>query len=457
MKKFLLFLVLLFPIALNAQKLEGKWYSSFTVMGTSMRMNLKVTMSPELEVQISNPDMKDAKLNCNKATLDNDAFYFEVQSIGLEFNGTLSGDSIEGEMQQSGLRWDVTFKREEQEMALVNRPQEPKPPFPYSTDSLQIENGYILLGATLVLPENFNKSTPIVILTSGSGPQNRDCEIAGHKPFWVIADHLARNNIASIRFDDRGTGTSTGNYNEASLEDLASDVETIARHVRKKLKYKKNALGLMGHSEGGMHTIIAATNYKKIDFLIQLASTGTSGKQVLIQQQYDIPKAAGGSEELSTWNRDVYAGMVDIVLRLEQAEASDSLTQFLSSMYDSAPTDFDKTTTQRLQFIMGNIQFVNNPWMRQFLTFTTSDYFDALEKRELPILAIHGEKDIQVAPESNSAGFDDYEYAELEIIQGLNHLMQSCNDCTIQEYGALEETISPTVLHFMSDWIQELH
>ena len=453
----LLILFLLLPLSNYAQKFEGKWYSSFTVMGTSMRMNLDVTESPEVKVLISNPDVPALKQECNEVTIDGNDFYFELESFGLDFNGSLYGDSIRGEMQQHGVKWMVTFTREEQKPKVVNRPQEPKPPFDYTIDSLQIENGDISLGATLILPKDFNENTPIIILSSGSGAQDRDCHIAGHKPFWVIADHMARQKIATIRFDDRGQGTSTGKFQEATLMDFGSDVEAIARHVRKKLKFKKNPLGMLGHSEGGMHTLIAANNYKKIDFLVQMATVGTNGMDVLVQQQYDIPKASGESHELSEWNKFLYVGMCNIVLQYPQDIASDSLTAYVGNKYDNAPEEFNKSGATRLQFIIGNIMFMNNLWMREFLLFETENYLPKLAKQGTPILTVHGEKDIQVAPESNSAGFSGYPYAQREIMPEVNHLMQHCKNCSMQEYGTLEETISSNVLYLISDWVRELY
>jgi len=453
MKGLVIFLILLFPISVFAQEFEGKWYTSFTVVGTSMRMNLEVTTSPELKVMVINPDMPGTQLECSEASIDGANFYFELKALGLDFNGMKEGDSIRGEMQQHGMKWDVNFTRKVPEMAVVNRPQEPKPPFNYSIDSVQIQNGDVSLGATITLPLNFNQSTPILILVSGSGPQNRDCLIGGHKPFWVIADHLARNNIACVRFDDRGTGSSTGNYNEASLLNLASDAEAVARFVRKKLKYKKNPLGMLGHSEGGMHALIAANNYKKFDFHVQMATVGRNGMDVLVEQQFDIPKASGASDALCEWNKFLYVGMCNIVLEFPQDIATDSLTAFLGDAYKNAPEDYDKSSASRLQFIMGNIMFMNNQWMREFLQFETAHYY---EKLDAPLLAIHGEKDVQVEPNANSSGFKEYKKAELKIMPGLNHLMQHCEDCSMQEYSTLEETISKDVLKLISDWILEL-
>lgn len=421
-----------------------------------MRMNLEVTESPELKVIIKNPDMTNFEIAADKATIDSTRFYFQLAQLQLDFNGTLENGLIKGEMQQHGMKWEVIFSREVQEKVVLKRPQEPKPPFNYTTDSLQIENGDIELGATLTLPQNFNASTPILILASGSGPQNRDNEITGHKSFWVIADHLARNNIATVRFDDRGTGSSTGVQEQANLMEFASDVEAVARYVRKHLKYKKNPLGILGHSEGGMHALIAANNFKKVDFHIQMATVGTNGKDVLIQQQYEIPKASGASEVLSEWNRTMYKDMCAIILKHPQDIATDSLTELLGDTYDNAPDDYDKRSTSRLQFILGNIVFMNNDWMRQFVQFEASEYLCKLEKKKVPLLAIHGGKDVQVSPEINSKGFSEYAYADLHIMEGLNHLMQSCNTCSYEEYGDLEETISPSVLNLITTWIQEL-
>lgn len=451
MKKFL-FLLLLVP-TLSMAQFEGDWYTSFAIMGSAMRMQLDIEETPELKVILINPDME-GSVECDEANIEGTELTFKWSVRNLSFKGVLEEGVISGEMTQSGFSWDVTFTREMQEIIVVSRWQEPKAPFPYSSDSVQIENGDITLGATLVLPEGFNNSTPIVVLVSGSGPQNRNCEIAGHEPFWVIADHFARNGIASLRFDDRGTGTSAGSAAETTLTDFGSDAEACAVYLRKTKKFKKNPLGLAGHSEGGMHTLLAATSYKKIDFLIQLATVGTNGRDVLVTQQYDIPKAAGQSEELCKWSQSLYRGMVEIVMNNAQESAVTSLQELLGEAYDNAPESYDKSATTRVQFIMGNIAFINNQWMREFLAFETKDY---LNKIDLPILTIHGGKDIQVAAESNSNGFADYENSSRHILPDLNHLLQPCEVCDINEYGVIDTTISPEVLKLMTDWILDLN
>ena len=449
--KHLTFLLAFSPLFALAQ-FEGNWYSSFTVMGNAMRMQLDVSESPT-KVILINPD-QEMSVTCDEAFIIEDSLTFRWKARGLFFEGALENGTIIGTMSQSGFTWEVKFTRELQEKRVVARWQTPEAPFLYSSDSIIIKSGGVQLGATLLLPKGFDSSTPIVILASGSGPQNRDCELAGHKPFWVIADHLARNGIASLRFDDRGTGKSTGDYNKATLMDLASDVESCARYLRKKRKFKKNPLGAIGHSEGGMHVLIAAKEYKEIDYLVQLATVGLSGKYVLVKQQYDIPKAAGQPEAVCQWNQAVYQHMASIISAYPKNIASDSLQAYLGRAYDNAPESFDKSLSNRASFIISNISFMNNVWMRQFIAFDASDY---LKDLDIPILALHAEKDIQVSASENSASFEAYPNATTQVLPGLNHLFQPCSKCTIEEYGEIETTFSPEALTILTDWIQNLH
>jgi alpha/beta superfamily hydrolase len=298
-----------------------------------------------------------------------------------------------------------------------------------------------------------------VVLASGSGPQDRNCEILGHKPFLVIADHLAKNGIATLRFDDRGTGKSSGNFQEATLEDFASDVLACVAYIQKDPSLKDRVkIGLAGHSEGGMHVLMAAKKNKKIEFVIELASVGTSGKDVLIEQQYLIPLKNGGSQEHADWNKKLYTGMTRIVLKYNQEKAQDPLTNFLDSMYQIAPKEV-KEQSNIFNFKIGMNMFMNTTWMRQFLAFETADY---LKKLKIPVLVINGSEDIQVPGLEAQEGFEKHLspkskiVSNLALLGGLNHLFQTCTTCSIYEYGELEETISITVLNMMTEWIKGL-
>ncbi len=386
---------------------------------------------------------------------------FSYQKIGLSFKGKYhrDGDTLMGVMSQSDVRWTVVFRREMLEIAKINRPQEPVPPFDYPIEEVLIKNGDIVLGATLTLPKDQSHPFPIVVLASGSGAQDRNCEIMGHKSFWVIADFLAQNGIGCLRFDDRGVGKSTGVFATASLLDFGSDVSACVNFLAEDERFHDCPLGIVGHSEGGMHALIAAKKNKSVEFVIELASVGTSGKNVLIEQQYLIPLAAGKDTAYATWNRDVYAGLSEIIARYPQNKASDRIAEFLDTMYQIAPSDF-KSAANIMNFKVGLNVFLNNDWGRQFITFDTKKY---LKKLKIPILAINGSMDIQVPPYPSQQGFSSLfakqtrSTSEAAIIEGLNHLFQRCERCDIMEYGDLEETFSPVVLQKMREWIYGLY
>jgi pimeloyl-ACP methyl ester carboxylesterase len=452
---------LLFPIMLSAQ-IDGIWHAAFTVMGTTHRMDLAVRNQPgDQQVLLSDPDSEKLKdIKTDKVVLTDSTISFHYTKIGLSFKGSYypKGDSIHGVMTQMDVKWAATFHREVQEKIVVKRPQEPKPPFAYPVQEIMIQNGDIQLGATLTLPKNAGDNFPIVVLASGSGPQDRDCNILGHKSFLVIADYFARNGIGCLRFDDRGTGKSGGVYNQASLKDFASDVKACVSYLSADPRFKDNPIGIAGHSEGGMHALMAASKNKNVRFIIELASVGTTGRDVLVEQQYIIPKSNGKSEEYAAWNRDLYAGICEILAQYNSEKVVDPLNAFLDKHYEKAPEEF-KEGNNVMNFKLGMHIFLNNQWGREFIAYNAKDY---LKKSKVPILAINGAQDIQVPPVSNSKGFEDNfskrsrPNSKAVIVPGLNHLLQPCTSCTIMEYGEIDQTFSEDVLNLMRDWIKGL-
>lgn len=462
MIRYIKYLLIFLPFAAFTQ-IDGQWHTSFSVMGITERMDLNISNFPsDPIVTLSDPDeetFKDVKMEMVFVT--DSSLSFSWSKIRLSFKGKYykNGDSIQGVMSQSDVKWGATFTRFEQAKIIVKRPQEPKAPFAYPVEEFLIKNGEITLGATLTLPKNAGENFPIVVLVSGSGAQDRNCELLGHKPFLVIADYLARNGIGCLRFDDRGVGKSTGNYQQASLLDFASDVKACVSFLANDVRFKNNPIGIAGHSEGGMHTMIAAKKNKDVKFIIELASVGTSGRDVLVEQQYLIPLKNGKSEEYAKWNRDLYAGMCDIISKNAKEKATEELTVFLDKMYESAPEEY-KQTTNAFNFKIGMNMFLNNDWGRQFIAFEAADY---LKKIKVPILAINGSQDIQVPPLTNQEGFaknfskKSKANSKAFVVDGMNHLFQTCNSCSVYEYGELEETFSEQVLIMMRDWIKEVN
>ncbi len=458
MKKLILSaLIGIFTFSGNCQ-LFGEWHSSFIVMGISTRLSM--TIEEDSTIKLSSPDEEFPVANMKRIRIKDDSIKFEWSALNLKFSGKYSPSEevIIGEMRQAGISWETVFTRELQEKLIVNRPQAVPDSVSYYTEDIEVKNGEVILGATLSLPDGHDISTPIVILASGSGPQKRDCELVGHKPFKVIADHFARSGIGCLRFDDRGMGSSGGEFSKATLSDFASDINACFNHLKKN-GYAKNPVGVAGHSEGGMHALIAASKNKDLAFVIELASVGTSGMDILIEQQYLIPLQAGKTEEYAEFNRRAFNDACEIITTVDEGEAGDSLSNHLASIYDEAPDDY-KAETNKFIFIMNINNLLNNDWGREFLQFHADTY---LKQLKVPMLTVNGEKDIQVPGNSNYEAFQNFKYTSKAkkqnkyiLADGLNHLMQHCTTCTIEEYGEIEETFSIDVLEAITEWILNL-
>lgn len=455
--KFLLLFIVL-PTILSAQ-IEGLWHTSFTVLGMSKQLDLKIdTLHETLSANFWEPDAKSPrKIRLDTIYFQNDTLRFNWMAGRLNFVGKyyLQGDSISGTFEQSGIRWNSNFTKTIQAKKEIIRPQEPQSPFDYTIQEIKCANGDVTLAGTLTLPKNSTINYPIVVLASGSGPQNRDCEILGHKPFWVIANYLAKNGVGCLRFDDRGIGESTGSYSKATLVDFGNDLNSCVTSLLSDPRFKNHPIGVVGHSEGGMHALMAAQKNKQIAFVIELASVGTSGADVLIQQQYLIPKKSGASEELALWNKGIYEGACAILRNYKGNKRTKKLDDFLNNEYDNAPTEFKESSTL-LSFKLAIQLLLNNDWGSEFIQFKTKDY---LKKIEVPILVINGSEDIQVPAKQSQEGFRNYfskaskSQSKIILMEGLNHLFQTCKRCTVDEYGEIEETFSENALQEMILWI----
>lgn len=447
----------LFSFTGNSQ-LFGEWYSSFIVMGMSTRLSM--TIEEDSTIKLSSPDEEFPAANMNRIKIKGDSIKFQWSALNLKFAGKYeqSEEAITGVMHQAGISWETIFTRELQEKLTVKRPQEVPDSVNYYTEDVEVENGEIILGATLSLPDGHDTSTPVVILASGSGPQNRDCELVGHKPFKVIADHFARNGVGCFRFDDRGMGSSGGEFSKATLSDFASDINACFNYLKEN-GYSMNPVGVAGHSEGGMHALIATSKNKNLAFVLELASVGTNGKDILIEQQYLIPLQAGKSEAYAAFNRKAFSDACEIITTIDEGSAGDSLSSHLAQIYDSAPDDY-KAETNKFIFIMNINNLLNNDWGREFLHYNAETY---LRQLNVPMLTVNGEMDIQVPGQSNYDAFRNFKYTSKAkkqnsyiLADGLNHLMQHCTTCTIEEYGEIEETFSIDILEAMTEWIKNL-
>ena len=444
-------------LTLHSQ-IQGTWHSNFQVAGKSLLMDLQIEgVGRDGAVVVSIPDQpKLQPQTMEDFALFSDSLWFSWKMIGLTYAAKLQGDSLVGTMAQSGLTWKAVFYKEVQTIKEVQgKMQDPKAPFPYLEKEIEISTAKkIKISGNFILPELEKSSAfPLVIMVSGSGAQDRDCEMLGHKPFWVLADHLGRNGIASYRYDDRGVGESGGKFESATQVDFANDLVAVIQYFNE--VYPKAQMYIYGHSEGGMTALRAAVQTNKIAGIIEAASVGTSGAQVLMDQQYLIPEAMGFSKEECLWNQRLYQKGAEIALNSTNATFTKAYKEWLTQAWDSIPSKLlDGTTQEELQIQM--TAFFNKDWARQFLAFESKTY---LAQLNLPFLVINGGKDVQVPALSNQEGFKKAMSAisigksTFYVLEGANHLFQQCKECNLSEYASLEQTLDPQIMTWVTSWI----
>lgn len=342
-----------------------------------------------------------------------------------------------------------------------NRPQTPTEPFPYLSEPFQFDNEAvdITLHGTLTLPDG-DGPFPAAILISGSGPTDRDETIFDHKIFLVIADHLTRQGIAVLRYDDRGVGQSEGNHYNATSMDLADDTYAAFLALAKHGKIDAKHIGLIGHSEGGMIAPIVASKTPAVDYAVLLAGPGVPIDELMAEQNRQVYKSKGLSDNELGRNEIFNKSLYNIFDNERPvAELYDTLLPFIHSYYESIPVEHQSLFSPSKEvFYMAIVGGLSSPWFRYFLQFDPESY---LEKTKCPILAVNGSKDIQVISSQNLGGLEEaltkvgHKDFTVREYPDLNHLFQHCTACTVQEYAELEESFSEEVLSDVARWILE--
>jgi uncharacterized protein len=440
------------------QDISGSWYGILKFSGVQLRLKFNVTHAADgYSATMDSPDQNVAGIVVTKTTFQESVVRFEVVSAGIQFEGKLyPGDSIPGTFKQGSHEIPLTLMRGE--FVRANRPQEPVKPYPYYTEDVQFENksGNFVLAGTLTMPSKTGVF-PAVILITGSGPQNRDEELMGHKPFLVIADYLTRNGIAVLRVDDRGTYESKGDFKSATSMDFSTDVEAALNFMLTRKEIDKSKIGLIGHSEGGMIAPMVAVRRKEVSFIVLLAGPGISGKQILVSQEALIERASGEREDVIRDLTSVDNAAYDLVAG---SQNPDTLKIRLTAYYRDklkADSTFARTAgADQEQYVAAQVKELASPWMKYFIQY---DPALTLERVKCPVLALDGSKDLQVPPEIDLAaiktavekgGNKDVTVVELP---NLNHLFQECKTGSPTEYAEIEQTFSPLALDEMTKWI----
>lgn len=435
----------------------GNWQGTLTAGALRLRLAFTVTRDSAgaLRGTMISIDQGNQSIPANFSA-HGDTLKVAIPLIQGSYTGVLNAtrDSLKGTFAQ-GMPVPLDLGRVSA-LTVLARPQEPKPPFPYKTEDVSVESvPGVRLAGTVTIPQGTGPF-PAVVLVSGSGPQDRDEALIGHKPFLVLADYLARRGIASLRYDDRGVGRSTGVFPRANSTDFTDDALAAVRFLRGHAAIARDRVGIVGHSEGGMIGPMAAARSTDVAFLVLLAGPGIGGDSILMLQSRALLVANGADSArvalVSKFNRRAY----DIVKsELDSSAMRNRLRMAVEEFTAALPSDERMTSTAQLAQQMAQLA---SPW---FVYFLRHDPAATLRQVRVPVLALNGTLDIQVPYKENlsaisaaltQGGNRDFRVVELP---KLNHLFQTATTGNVTEYGTIDETMAPQALDLVARWILE--
>jgi len=415
---------------------------------------------------MQSPDQSPAKITCSNTIIDKDSITITIGMINGSYKGKMIGSEIKGSWNQSGQSFPLDLKPGTGDVKAPNRPQTPKPPYSYNSEDVIYHNTdrTIQYGATITSPKG-KGPFPALVLITGSGQQNRDEELMDHKPFAVLADYLTQRGFVVLRVDDRGMGQSTGDVKNATSADFAKDVNVSLDYLRSRKEVNKHKIGMLGHSEGGMIAQIVAAERKDIDFIIFFASPGVKIEDLMTKQVQMTSLSMGADSDIVNKYTQFYSSVVHSINQhndpsLNKKIVTDNLNEWMNKTDPNvvtAMTGISDSNTKH-KFIANFTSQLSSPWFQYFLRYDPAPF---LQKINCKVLALDGDKDIQVDSKMNLEGIrmgllksmsSSYEIQELP---GLNHLFQKCTACTIAEYATIEETIDPTALYAIGTWLDK--
>ena len=430
--------------------LDGRWEGQLVRNDTTLDFALNIQTGGEgTRATLDSISQGAYDIPVTSLERSGDAVSFQIPAANVTYQGILDGDQMEGRWSRPGFDTvTVTFDRVAETVSALPRPQLPQAPFPYDVQEVRIDNPMaegVTLAGTLTLPEG-DGPFPGVVLISGSGPQDRDETVWTHKPFAVLADHLTRQGIAVLRYDDRGFEHSTGDFASATSYDFASDAEAVAAYLRAQPGI--SSVGLVGHSEGGLIAPIVAVEDPQTDFIVLLAGPGTPGHQFVIDQMIANNIAMNVDPSLIEARTQLLQMVVNAAknaVSADQARAAleDLLTEERLAILDVAPD-------QKAIFIRQHTR----DWHRALLNHDPADWLPRVNQ---PVLALQGSLDLQIVPEANVAGLEtlleDHEDAQIMVLEGRNHMFQHAQTGLIAEYAQIEQTMDPELMQIIADWI----
>lgn len=437
----------------DTSRFVGDWAGTLTVGTTDLRVVFRLRTDAEgrLTGTMDSPDQGATDIPIGRILTDADTLRLAVPSIAGQFAGVLdeSTQTLKGQWIQGGQRLPLRLERTESAPS-VRRPQEPSVPVPYTSETVTFRNeaAGVTLAGTLTRPDT-SAVVPGVVLVAGSGPSDRNATLMGHKPFLVLADALTRRGLAVLRFDERGVGQSGGTQEGATAADLAEDVRAAVEALAQREGVRSNQIGIIGHSEGGLIAPMVATETADVAFLVLLAAPGLPGDAILADQLDRRIQRQGGSRRIQALQKGTQQRIFEILK--QDADSAEIASRLRKVMIQSRGISEEETINREIQRLM-------NPWLRFFISH---DPRSTLRAVDVPVLALAGSKDQQVAPDTNQAAIaqalnaDANPDATVRTLDGLNHLFQTAETGVPSEYGRIEETFDPAALDAIGDWIDE--
>lgn len=452
----------------SGQSIEGLWQGTLKAGAVTLRVVFKIQKKPDgsLTGTLDSIDQGAKDIPVSEVRLQEGAVRFQVDAVFGVYEGKLAPDgaTMTGTWKQSGVSLPLTLERV-QKLPELRRPQEPKKPYPYHAEEVAYENrqGGSRLAGTLTWPRT-GGPFPAVLLITGSGAQDRDETVMGHRPFLVLSDYLTRRGIAVLRVDDRGVGGSTGEMARATTEEFAGDGLAGVAYLKTRKEIAPRKIGLIGHSEGGLIAPMCAVRSKDVAFIVLMAGPGLTGEEILYRQQALIMKASGATKEMLAKGRAAQERFYAVLKREKDDAAAEKAIRGVYAGLAVPPAADPAKATPAPEKATGDpsaergatVKMMLTPWFRYFLTY---DPRPTLRKVTCPVLAINGQKDLQVPAKENlravrealqAGGNRDYTIRELP---NLNHLFQTSQTGSPDEYARIEETMAPAALQVIGEWI----
>lgn len=458
-----LFIAIVFFITVTitsvfSQDISGVWHGKAKrgVKEITFVFNIKKENSI-YSTTMSVPTFRVSGVKPTATTFTNGKLIIDGSNVGMYYEGIFNNETkqFKGNYKEGAIELVLNLKKDPLETADLKRPQEPVKPYSYYEEEVVFKNkeAKITLAGTLTLP-NKNGKFPVVILISGSGPQDRDESFMGHKPFLVLSDHLTKQGIGVLRFDDRGYGKSTGDFGIATTEDFSKDVLSAISYLKTRNDVDVKNIGLIGHSEGGIIAPLVANNSKDVAFMVLLASTGISGTELSVMQSKTLRQFPVKDEV--AYEKNTRKAIAIVTSNKSETEIKNELTAHYNSFIRPILTSLNVPEAKINLFINSQLKTSLKPWARYFLQYNPAD---EIKKLKIPVLSLNGSKDTQVNAQVNQEGIrkalikggnKDYKIIELE---NLNHFFQECETGRMDEYRKIEQTISPIALKEISSWV----